>query len=79
MNCTEYIDYITTPLKYVIATSQKEANELAALIGHDVRAEAEVHLSELRCCVADPHYAVRYKVYVVEAPAQAGPERGSKP
>lgn len=50
---------------YVVATSQKEANDLADLIGWETRAQAEEHLREVQAPPTDPFYAQQYRVYVV--------------
>lgn len=53
---------------YVVATSQKEANEVAAQIGHRDKSSAEQHLREVKAPPTDPFYAAHYRVYRVEVP-----------
>jgi len=53
-------------LLFVVATSPKEAEDLADMIGHDNRKDAEHHLAEVKAPPTDPHYGNKYRVYRVE-------------
>ncbi len=55
---------------YVVAISQKEANDLASQIGHATRAEANRHLQEVQQPPTDSFYANQYRVYAAELPGQ---------
>lgn len=61
---------VSPPCKYVVAVSQAEAHELADLIGHESRREAEIHLGEVKAPPTDPYYAAMYRVYKCQG---AGP------
>lgn len=54
---------------YVVAVSQREANEIAQdrpdLI-HTTKASAEDHLRVVKLPPTDPFYASQYRVYTVE-------------
>jgi len=55
---------------YVVAVSQKEADEIARDrpdIVHDDKAEADKHLAEVKAPPTDLYYAAQYRVYKVEA------------
>jgi hypothetical protein len=56
---------------YVVAVSQKEAEELAGEIGHVTLAEACKHLSEVVLPPTDHHYAKQYRVWRVRATEDA--------
>lgn len=53
---------------FVVAISQKEADELARdcpeLI-HETRASANEHLARVKAPPTDPYYAAQYRVYAV--------------
>ncbi len=51
---------------YVVATSQKEANELARDLGHISMRFAEEHLAEVKAPPTDPYYAAQYRIFTVE-------------
>jgi len=61
--------------RYVVAVSQKEAEELADLIGWNDRRCAEEHLAAVKAPPTDPYYAAMYRVYGVES---AAPEGGGR-
>ncbi len=50
---------------YVVAVSQKEANELAGRIGWPTRSEALEHLARVKAPPTDPYYAQQYGVFKV--------------
>jgi hypothetical protein len=56
-------------LKYVVAISQKEANEIARdrpdLI-HDTKAGAAARLQKVKAPPTDPYYANQYRIYKVK-------------
>lgn len=54
---------------FVVAISQKEADEIASQIGHSTREEAELHLRDVQSWPTDPYYAAQYKIYEVETDA----------
>ncbi len=51
--------------RYVVAVNQKEADDLASLIGWETRVQAGVHLAEVKAPPTDPYYANQYRVYTV--------------
>lgn len=51
---------------YVVATTQKEAEELAEEYGHYTRRFAEKHLGEVKAPPTDPFYGSQYKIFEVE-------------
>ena len=55
-------------MRYAIAISQKEADEIARDrpdLVHNNRAEAELHLQEVKAPPTDPYYANQYRIYKV--------------
>lgn len=52
-------------LVYVVAVNQKEADDVAWLIGLPIRKEAEAHLKQVQAPPTDPYYASQYRVYKV--------------
>lgn len=52
--------------RFVVAVSQKEAEELVCLIGHERRSDAERHLAEIKAPPTDPYYANQYKIWTVQ-------------
>ena len=52
-------------LLYVVATSQKEAEDIAFQCGHWLKSEADKHLKEVQAPPTDPYYAAQYRVYKV--------------
>ena len=58
--------------RYVVAVNEEEAQELAALIGHRTRAEAEKHLKEVQAPPTDPYYARQYRVCAVKGDSSDG-------
>ena len=66
---------------YVVAVSQKEADEIARDLPdlvHTQRKSALVHLQEVQAPPTDPYYAAQYRVYEVEDPAAAGEQETGK-
>ena len=53
---------------FVVAVSQAEADDLADLIGHATRKEAEAHLSRVQAPPTDSFYASQYRVYESRLP-----------
>ena len=51
--------------RYVVATSQKEAESIAVDYGHVSRSEAVTHLAAVQAPPTDPFYARQYGIYVV--------------
>lgn len=53
---------------YVVAVNQKEADEIARDrpdLVHTSRAEAELHLKDVKAPPTDPYYASQYRIYTV--------------
>ena len=59
-------------MNYIVATTQKEADEIARdrpdLI-HFSKASAEAHLKEVKAPPTDSYYANQYRIYKVKAGA----------
>lgn len=53
-------------MKFVVATTTREAFVLAHEYGHDSLPEAEIHLAEVQSPPTDPYYAAQYRVYKVD-------------
>jgi len=63
---------------YVVAVSQKEADEIALDrpdLVHEHRWDADGHLSEVKAPPTDPYYAAQYRVYKVEVENEVGEKR----
>jgi hypothetical protein len=59
--------------RWVVATSQKEAEDVAEEIGHETKAAALDHLKLVQASPTDPHYASQYKVFRVVKEAGVTP------
>jgi len=53
-------------IRYVVAIGRKEAELLAEDFGFDTRAEAELHLVDVRMPPTDVVYADQYAVHAVQ-------------
>lgn len=56
-------------MKYVVAISQKEADEIARDrpdVCHDSRDEALKHLTQVIAPPTDPYYANQYRLYKIQ-------------
>ena len=55
-----------TKLLYVVAISQKEAEDIAEEAGFRTKAMASERLREVQAPPTDPYYAAQYRIYTVE-------------
>lgn len=62
---------------FVVAISQKEADDIADMCGHDTRTEAETHLAEVKAPPTDPYYAAMYRIYKCVLPMRGSVNDGS--